>query len=101
MSYPGFSTTPLNIGQIRKTLKSLAETQARNIQNFAVDTKVIEQENVKIRSALGDLLKLTSKPIQTNAGKNTYALEPSNKFSNPTFEARYLIDLAQAAQHSP
>ena len=84
----------------RIKLKSLAQEQERHLRNFA-DIKVIEQVNTAIRSALGDLLRAIPKPIQTHAGKNVSFLEPSNKFSSPITEARYLIDLADDAQHSP
>lgn len=97
---PPSSIPPQSLGQIRKTLKSLEEGQARDLQNYA-DLKKIEQQNTAIRNAIGDILKLTSKPIQTRSGKCAYAIELSNKFSGPIPEARYLIDLAQDAQHSP
>ena len=91
---------PQNLGQTRSMLKTLAEAQSRNLQNYA-DIKVIEQQNAAIRSALGDILRLTAKPIQTRAGKNAYIIEPSTKFSSPIPEARYLVDLAKDALNSP
>lgn len=84
----------------RAKLKSLAMEQERHLRNFA-DIKVIEQVNTAIRSALGDLLRAIPKPIRTRAGQNVTSLEPSSKFSSPITEARYLVELAHDAKHSP
>jgi len=99
MYVPPPAPPPPNI--TRAKLKSLAFDQERHLQNFATDIKFIEQVNTSIRATLGDLLRALPRPLQARDGKNVTSLEPSTKFSGPITEARYLINLAQDAQHSP